>query len=207
MAVRVKICGITRNEDMQAACEAGADALGFVFYAKSPRNLDVAQAADLVHALPPFVQSVGLFVNAEPEFVRGVLKAVPLDLLQFHGDESPDYCRQFERPYLKAVRVKPGVDLLKYALDFSDARALLLDAYVPGMPGGTGERFDWSLIPSVLPKRIVLSGGLDADNVAEAVSAVSPWAVDVSSGVEAAPGIKDADKVTAFIMNAKHALI
>lgn len=207
MAVRVKICGITRSEDMHAACNAGADALGFVFYAKSPRNLEIAQAAELVRAMPPFVQSVGLFVNAEAEFVHSVLKAVPLDLLQFHGDESPEYCCQFGRPYLKAVRVRPGIDLLKYALDFADARALLLDAYVPGVPGGTGERFDWSLIPASLPKSIVLSGGLNPDNVAEAASAVSPWAVDVSSGVEAAPGIKDADKLTAFIMNAKHALI
>ena len=207
MAVRVKICGITRSEDMHTACQAGADALGFVFYAKSPRNLEVAQAEELVRAMPPFVQSVGLFVNAEAEFVRSVLKAVPLDLLQFHGDESPEYCCQFGRPYLKAVRVRPGIDLLKYALDFADARALLLDAYVPGVPGGTGERFDWSLIPASLPKSSVLSGGLNPDNVAEAASAVSPWAVDVSSGVEAAPGIKDADKLTAFIMNAKHALI
>lgn len=207
MAVRVKICGITRSEDMHAACQAGADALGFVFYAKSPRNLEIAQAAALVQAMPPFVQSVGLFVNADPAFVRQVLNAVPLDLLQFHGDESPEYCRQFDRPYLKAVRVRPGIDLLKYALDFADARALLLDAYVPGVPGGTGERFDWSLIPASLPKPIVLSGGLNPDNVGEASSTVRPWAVDVSSGVEAAPGIKDADKLTAFIMNAKHALI
>jgi phosphoribosylanthranilate isomerase len=207
MAVRVKICGITRSEDLHAACQAGADALGFVFYAKSPRNIEIVQAVRLVQALPPFVQSVGLFVNADPAFVRQVLNAVPLDLLQFHGDETPEYCRQFDRPYLKAVRVRPGIDLLKYAPDFADARALLLDAYVPGVPGGTGERFDWSLIPAGLPKPIVLSGGLNADNVGEAASAVRPWAVDVSSGVEAAPGIKDADKVTAFIMNAKHALI
>lgn len=207
MAVRVKICGITRHEDLHAACNAGADALGFVFYGKSPRNLEIAQAAALVSELPPFVQSVGLFVNAEPEFVRSVLNSVPLDLLQFHGDESAEYCRQFGRPYIKAVRVKPGLDLLKYALDFADARALLLDAYVPGVPGGTGERFDWGLIPPALPKLIVLSGGLNTDNVAEAASAVRPWAVDVSSGVEAAPGIKDAGKVTAFIVNARLALI
>lgn len=221
MAVRVKICGITRMEDLHAACNAGADALGFVFYANSPRNLEMARAAELVQAMPPFVQSVGLFVNADPAFVRQVLNAVPLDLLQFHGDETsqkfhgdetsqngrndetPEYCRQFDRPYLKAIRVKPGIDLLKYAADFADARALLLDAYVAGVPGGTGERFDWSLIPVNLPKQIVLSGGLNPDNVAEAVNTVQPWAVDVSSGVEAAPGIKDAVKMAAFIERAK----
>lgn len=203
MAVRVKICGITRNEDLNAACNAGADALGFVFYAKSPRNLSIEQAASLVKALPPFVQSVGLFVDAEPDFVRAVLEAVPLDLLQFHGGETPEYCRQFGRPYLKAVRVRPGVDLVKYASDFSDARALLLDAFVPGVPGGTGERFDWRLIPAGLNKPIILSGGLNPDNVAEAVQTVQPWAVDVSSGVESAPGIKDAAKVAAFIERAR----
>lgn len=203
MAVRVKICGITRNEDMSAACAAGADALGFVFYAKSPRNLSIEQAASLIKALPPFVQSVGLFVDAEPVFVRAVLEAVPLDLLQFHGGENPEYCRQFGRPYLKAVRVRPGVDLVKYASDFSDARALLLDAFVPGVPGGTGERFDWRLIPAGLNRPIILSGGLNPDNVTEAVQAVQPWAVDVSSGVESAPGIKDAAKVAAFIERAR----
>ncbi len=203
MAVRVKICGITRIEDMQAACKAGSDALGFVFYAKSPRNLSIEQAAALLQALPPFVQSVGLFVNADPAFVRSVLAAAPLDLLQFHGDETPEYCKQFNRPYLKAVRVRPETDLVKYGLDFADARALLLDAYVPGVPGGTGERFDWRLIPADLPKPIVLSGGLNADNVAEAVQVVKPWAVDVSSGVEAAPGIKDAAKIAAFIEQAR----
>lgn len=203
MAVRVKICGITRSEDLAAACHAGADALGFVFYAKSPRNLTVGQAAALVAQLPPFVQSVGLFVDAEPAFVEAVLKAVPLDLLQFHGNEQPDYCRTFGRPYLKAVRMRKGTDLVKYCVDFDDARALLLDAYVPGMPGGTGERFDWDLIPSGLARPIVLSGGLNPDNVAQAVKAVRPWAVDVSSGVEAAPGIKDAARVAAFIARAK----
>lgn len=203
MAVRVKICGITRTEDLNAACAAGADALGFVFYAKSPRNLSVEQAVRLVSLMPPFIQSVGLFVNAEPEFVRGVLKDVPLDLLQFHGDETPEYCRQFGRPYLKAVRVRPETDLVKYALDYADARALLLDAYVPGVPGGTGERFDWRLIPAGLPKPVVLSGGLNPDNVAKAVSSVRPWAVDVSSGVEASPGIKDAARMAMFTKAAR----
>ncbi len=205
MAVRVKICGITRLEDARAACEAGADALGFVFYARSPRHLAIEQARSLVTALPPFVTSVGLFVDAEPAFVRQALKEVPLDLLQFHGGESPDECRGFGRPYLKAVRVRPGADLLKYATEYHDALGLLLDAYVSGVPGGTGERFDWSLIPAHLPKPVVLSGGLTPENVAEAVEQIRPWAVDVSSGVEARPGVKDATKVAAFIEHAKRA--
>ncbi len=205
MAVRVKICGITRAEDLQAACKAGADALGFVFYARSPRHLEIAQAAALVAQLPPFVQSVGLFVDAEPAFVEAVLDAVPLDLLQFHGSEAPEQCRHHGRPYLKAVRMREGTDLVKYCADYDDARALLLDAYVPGVPGGTGERFDWELIPAGLTKPIVLSGGLDAGNVGRAVETVRPWAVDVSSGVEAAAGIKDAARVAAFIENVRRA--
>ncbi|MEW6132468.1 MAG: phosphoribosylanthranilate isomerase [Pseudomonadota bacterium] len=206
MAVRVKICGITRAEDLTAACNAGADALGFVFHAQSPRHLEISRAAALVRELPPFVQSVGLFVDAEPALVKAVLEAVPLDLLQFHGDESPSYCRGFARPYLKAVRMREGTDLVKYCADFCDARALLLDAYVPGVPGGTGERFDWNLIPTGLPRPIVLSGGLNPDNVALAVKTVRPWAVDVSSGVESAPGIKDAVRVAAFVENAHRAM-
>ena len=202
MAVRVKICGITRLQDLHAACNAGADALGFVFYEPSPRHVSIANAAELMRALPPFVQSVGLFVNAEPAFIESVLQNVPLDLLQFHGDETPADCARFNRPFIKAVRVNQDTDLLKYAADFEAARGLLLDAYVPGMPGGTGERFDWSLIPANLPTPIVLSGGLTPDNVAEAVQRVRPWAVDVSSGVEAAPGLKDATRVAAFIQRA-----
>jgi phosphoribosylanthranilate isomerase len=203
---RVKICGITRSEDLRSACEAGADALGFVFYAKSPRNLSVEQGAKLLNGLPPFVQSVGLFVDADPGFVQSVLEMVPLDVLQFHGDESPEYCRQFGRPYIKAVRVREGIDLVKYAADFGHARGLLLDAYIPGVPGGTGEQFDWRLIPAGLAKPIVLSGGLTPDNVANAIRQVKPWAVDVSSGVEQAKGIKDAAKVAAFIQGVRHAL-
>ena len=205
MTVRVKICGITRIEDLHAACAAGADALGFVFYDKSPRHVSIDTAAALVRTLPPFVQSVGLFVDAEPATIKAVLASVPLDLLQFHGDETPEQCAHAGRPFLKAVRVKADTDLLKYAADFEAARGLLLDAYVPGVPGGTGERFDWSLIPSDLPKPVVLSGGLDPGNVAEAVRRVRPWAVDVSSGVEASKGIKDALLVARFIANAKEA--
>ena len=159
MAVRVKICGITRLQDLHAACEAGADALGFVFYEKSPRHVSMATATALVRELPPFVQSVGLFVNAEPAFIEAVLQAVPLDLLQFHGDETPADCMRYGRPYIKAVRVTPSTDLLKCAADFETARGLLLDAYVPGVPGGTGERFDWSLIPPDLPKPVFFQAG------------------------------------------------
>jgi phosphoribosylanthranilate isomerase len=203
MAVRVKICGITRVQDLHAACDTGADALGFVFYEKSPRHLTIAAAAALVRELPPFVQAVGLFVNAEPAFIESVLQDVPLDLLQFHGDETAADCARFGRPYIKAVRVNRDTDLLKCAADFDAARGLLLDAFVPGVPGGTGERFDWSLIPANLPKPVILSGGLAPDNVAEAIQHVRPWAVDVSSGVEAAKGIKDAHKIAQFIAKAK----
>jgi phosphoribosylanthranilate isomerase len=205
MAVRVKICGITRLQDLHAACGAGADALGFVFYEKSPRHLSAEAAAALVRELPPFVQSVGLFVDADPAFIESVLRRAPLDLLQFHGNETPADCARYGRPWIKAVRVKPDTDLLKCAADFDAARGLLLDAFVPGVPGGTGERFDWSLIPPALPKPVILSGGLTPDNVAEAVQRVRPWAVDVSSGVEASKGIKDAHQIARFIANAKEA--
>ena len=215
MAVRVKICGITRLQDLHAACNAGADALGFVFYEQSPRHLTIAAAVALVRELPPFVQSVGLFVNADPALIESVLQNVPLDVLQFHGDETPADCVRFGRPYIKAVRVNQDTDLLKYAADFDAARGLLLDAYVSGVPGGTGERFDWNLIPPNLPKPVILSGGLTPDNVAEAIQRVHPWAVDVSSGVEAAmllngaavaaKGIKDAHKMAQFIAKAKEA--
>ncbi len=205
MAVRVKICGITRLQDALFAVNAGADALGFVFYEKSPRHVSAAQAAALGATLPPFVTSVGLFVDAPAEFVDGVLALAPLDLLQFHGDESPEYCASFGKPYIKAVRVTRETDLLKCAADFATARGLLLDAYVPGVPGGTGESFDWNLIPPQLPKAVILSGGLSPANVAEAVRQVRPWAVDVSSGVEASKGIKDTGLIAQFITKAKDA--
>ena len=205
MAVRVKICGITRLQDALFAGEAGADALGFVFYEKSPRHVSAAQAAALCAVLPPFVTSVGLFVDAPAEFVDSVLAQAPLDLLQVHGDESPEYCASFGKPYIKAVRVTRETDLLKCAADFASARGLLLDAYVPGVPGGTGESFDWNLIPPQLPKAVILSGGLSPANVAEAVRQVRPWAVDVSSGVEASKGIKDTGLIAQFITKAKDA--
>ena len=199
MNTRIKICGITRVQDGLAAARLGAHAIGLVFYDASARAVDAQQARGIVDILPPFVTTVGLFVNAEAGAVRETLANVPLQLLQFHGDETPDYCAAFGVPYLKAVRVRPGVDLLQYARDFRTARGLLLDAYVEGVHGGTGATFDWSLIPQSLPLPIVLSGGLDADNVAAAVRAVRPWAVDVSSGVESAKGIKDAVKMEAFM--------
>lgn len=202
---RVKICGITRPEDALAAARAGADAIGLVFFAKSPRFVTIGQAQAILDVLPPFVTTVGLFVNAAEDAVHAVLQALPLDMLQFHGEETPAYCRAFGRPYLKAVRVRPGVDLVEYAASYPDARGLLLDAFVPGIPGGTGQAFDWALIPRGLSLPIVLSGGLDAGNVGEAIRRVRPWAVDVSSGVEADKGIKDAAKIAAFIQGVRNA--
>ncbi len=200
---RTKICGITRLEDALAAARCGADALGLVFYANSPRHVTVPQAMQLAAVVPPFVTVVGLFVNASVEAVCEVLRHVPLDVLQFHGEEEPEFCAQFARPYLKAVRVKHGVDLIQCAARYSGAQGLLLDAYIEGTHGGTGESFDWALIPQDLPLPVVLSGGLHAGNVADAIRQVRPWAVDVSSGVEAAKGIKDAAKVAAFINEVK----
>lgn len=195
---RIKICGITRSEDLRAAVQAGADAIGLVFYPPSPRFVALQLAARLSREVPPFVSRVGLFVNAEPATVRDTLAAVPLDVLQFHGDEDEAYCRQFGKPYLKAARVRPGLDLLEYARSFASAQGLLLDAYVDGY-GGAGQSFDWSLIPSALPSPVVLSGGLTSANVQEAVAKVRPFAVDVSSGVELAKGVKDAAKIAAFV--------
>lgn len=196
---RIKICGITRLEDALDAVLSGADALGLVFYDKSPRYISLEQAAQIVDAIPPFVTLVGLFVNATAAEVHKVMQAVPLDALQFHGEEDPVFCAQFGRPYLKAVRVKAGVDLVQYAADFAGAQGLLLDAYVEGMPGGTGSSFDWDLIPLDLPLPVILSGGLNPANVAAALKKVRPYAVDVSSGVEERKGIKDAAKIAAFI--------
>ena len=201
---RVKICGITRVEDALTAAHSGADAIGLVFYPGSPRHVSVSQAAMIMGALPPFITSVGLFVNAEAKAINAILQDLPLALLQFHGDEPASFCRQFKRPYLKAVRVKPSLDLLQYAAGYPDAQGLLLDAYVEGIAGGTGQTFDWHLIPAGLPLPLVLSGGLNPDNVAAAIKHTKPWAVDVSSGVEAAKGIKDAAKIAAFMQGVKN---
>ena len=201
---RVKICGITRVDDALTAAQSGADAIGLVFYPGSPRHVSVSQAAMIMRALPPFITSVGLFVNAEEHAINAILQDLPLALLQFHGEESASFCRQFKRPYLKVVRVKPSLDLLQYAADYPDAQGLLLDTYVDGLAGGTGQTFDWDLIPAGLPLPVVLSGGLNPDNVAAAIKHVKPWAVDVSSGVEAAKGIKEAAKIAAFMQGVKN---
>jgi phosphoribosylanthranilate isomerase len=205
MHVRSKICGITRVQDALAAVEAGADAIGLVFYAKSPRAVSVEQAAAIVQALPPFVTCVGLFVNMPRDDVQAVLQRVPLDLLQFHGDESPVDCEGYGRPYIKALRVRPGEDLAATMALYAGARGILLDTFVEGVPGGTGAAFDWSLVPPDVAKPIILAGGLEASNVAAAIRQVRPYAVDVSGGVEASKGIKDADKIRAFVHAVRNA--
>jgi phosphoribosylanthranilate isomerase len=188
---RIKICGLTREADVDAAVAAGADAIGFVLYERSPRFVNPARAAELARRLPPFVLPVCLFVNADAALIQEVLQAVPNALLQFHGDETPQQCAAPGRPFLRAARVSPGVDLLDFARQYPHAQGLLLDAHVEGYGGG-GKVFDWSLIPPALPAPVVLSGGLSAANVTDGVLRVRPWAVDVSSGVEVAKGIKDA---------------
>ncbi|MBC8520117.1 MAG: phosphoribosylanthranilate isomerase [Gammaproteobacteria bacterium] len=203
MQTRLKICGITSKEDAIYAAESGADAIGLVFYEPSPRAVTVEQAAEIIGALPPFVTTVGLFVDAEAGFVNEVLSKVSLDLLQFHGDESPAYCDSFSRPYMKAIRMREDVDLQQEAARYATARALLVDAYQPGVPGGTGETFDWERIPSGMDKPLVLAGGLNADNVESAIRQVRPWAVDVSGGVEREKGVKDHLKVYRFIDNVR----
>jgi phosphoribosylanthranilate isomerase len=200
---RIKICGITRIEDALAAVDCGADALGWVFYDKSPRYISLQQAAPIVRAIPPFVTKVALFVNPSAEQVRAAMAAMPLDVLQFHGEEDAAFCAQFGLPYLKAIRVKIGVDLVQYAARYATAQGLLLDAFVEGTHGGTGAAFDWRLIPRQLPLPLILSGGLHAGNVAEAIRQVRPYAVDVSSGVEVTKGIKDAAKIAAFIQEVR----
>jgi len=198
IAPRIKVCGLTRAEDVQAAVAAGVDAIGLVFYPESPRHVTIAQAVTLCREIPPFVTIVGLFVNASRAEVHRVVESVPLNLLQFHGDETVDQCEGFGLPYLRAARVRPGVDLLEFASQFPSARALLLDTWTPAY-GGSGESFDWSLVPASCPLPVILSGGLTPDNVAEAIRQVRPVAVDVSSGVESAKGIKDAAKIRAFV--------
>ncbi|WP_373183609.1 phosphoribosylanthranilate isomerase [Halomonas campaniensis] len=194
---RVKLCGLTRPEDVDAAVAAGADALGFVLWPGSRRAVDEARLAELAERVPAFVTRVGLFVDQGPELIERC--AAHLDLLQFHGDEPPAVCEGAPRPWIKALRMRDGLDLPAAAEAYGGARALLLDAYRPGVPGGTGETFDWSRIPASLAKPVILAGGLSADNVAEAIATVAPFAVDVSGGVEAAPGAKDAERIRAFL--------
>jgi len=199
LRVRVKICGITRVEDALTAVAQGADAIGLVFYAPSPRAVSIEQAATIAKQMPAFVSVVGLFVNAEERFVKEVTSRVQLDLLQFHGDETPEQCAQYGLPFIKAVRVKSDTNLVQYAKDYSASRALLLDTYTEGVAGGTGHVFDWGLIPPDLNKPVVLAGGLTVENVALAIKQVKPYAVDVSGGVEASKGIKDVAKIAAFM--------
>lgn len=214
---RIKICGITRVADGMAAARAGADAVGVVFWPGTPRCVDFARAREIVTALPPFVSTVGLFVDPSAAEVAAALAAVPLDALQFHGAETPAFCRSFGRPYLKAIAVREGVDLLEYAARYDDAAGLLFDAFREGdLPGGTGHAFDWSRLSADVRGRIsrpiVLSGGLDAANVEVAIRTVRPWAVDVSSGVEARDaagkvrrGIKDHERIDAFVQGVRNA--
>ena len=199
LPTRIKVCGITSVDDARAAVEAGADAIGLVFYEKSPRYVTVEQARQIARTVPPFVTVVGLFVNASDEYMQEVLAQVPLTLLQFHGDEADDWCRGWRRQYIKALRVRPGMSLPDAIAACPGASGVLLDAYRKGVPGGTGESFDWGLIPDSLEKPVILAGGLHEHNVVQAIDQIAPYAVDVSSGVESQPGIKDHDKLVAFI--------
>ena len=217
MRTRVKICGITRVADALCASRAGADAIGLNFWSGTPRFVEVGRAREIADALPPFVTKVGLFVDPDASQVRAILDAVPLDVLQFHGTEEPDLCRSFARPYLKAVHMKDGVDLLEYAALYDDAAGFVFDSYWPGdLPGGTGRAFDWSRLSAdvraKLPSAVILSGGLDPRNVENAIREVRPWAVDVSSGVEEVGpdgkvrrGLKDASRIEAFMNGVRHA--
>ena len=199
LRVRVKICGITSVQDALTAVKHGADAIGLVFYAPSSRNVSIAQAQEIARQIPAFVSVVGLFVNAEASFVNKVISQVKINLLQFHGDETPEACSQFSLPFIKAIRVKPDTNLIQCAIDFSAAKALLLDTYTEGLMGGTGHVFDWDLIPKQMAQPVILAGGLTADNVAQAIQKVQPYAVDVSGGVEISKGVKDTDKIAAFM--------
>ena len=207
MRTRIKICGITRLEDAKASVHAGCDALGFVFYKESPRYIALDAFKVIVKELPPFVTKAGLFVNDDPAEIEEAIQSGLVNVLQFHGDETPDFCRQFNFPYIKAVAVSSSVDLIQYAKDFHDAEALLLDAYHEHLKGGTGQTFDWNLIPQSLSKPSVLAGGLNVDNVKEAIKKVKPYAVDVSGGVEESKGIKNSLKIQAFIKETQDAAV
>jgi phosphoribosylanthranilate isomerase len=200
--VRTKICGITRRDDALMAIDAGADAIGLVFYPPSPRNVSVEQARKIVSALPAFVSTTALFVNAQPELVKQVIAEVGVDLLQFHGEETAQSCRAFGRPYIKAIAMQAHINLVEMAEHYYDARALLLDTYKPGVPGGTGESFNWQWVRPLAGKPLILAGGLTPDNVAQAIAQTGVYAVDVSGGVEASKGVKCAEKVQQFIKQA-----
>lgn len=203
--VRLKICGITRPEDGLLAAKLGADAVGLVFYPPSPRYVEKEQACDVIAVLPPFVNIVGLFMNAEPEFVTRMLESVPLDMLQFHGDESPEYCASFGRRYIKAVPMMDNNDVAAYTEGFASAAGFLLDAVKPGEAGGTGRSFDWSRVPENMTKPVILAGGLNSANIGEAIRRSRCYAVDVSSGVESVKGIKDPEKMRALVESIKKA--
>lgn len=202
---RIKICGITRQEDARAAVESGADAIGLVFYPDSPRAITIAQAQAVVAAVPPFVTVVGLFVDAAADRVNEVLRAVPLGMLQFHGGEPAAWCGQFCRPWVKALRVRSAEDITSGLSGYPGAAGLLLDAWQEGVPGGTGKTFDWRLAGSRHARPIVLAGGLNAENVGRAIATVRPFAVDVSGGVESAPGVKDPALIREFVAAARRA--
>jgi len=204
MRTRVKICGITRPEDALVAADLGVDAIGLVFYPKSPRYVEASRAAEIVSAIPPFMTTVALFLDARQDFIQQVLNTAPVDLLQFHGDECPADCGTFGRPYIKAIGMKGGVNAQAYADTYPDAQGFLLDSHAVGEAGGTGQRFDWASVPK-LNKPVILAGGLRPDNVAEAVNLARPYALDISSGVESSPGIKDKDMMQEFISEVKKA--
>jgi len=199
MRTRIKICGFTQVQDAVAAAGLGVDAIGLVFYPPSPRHVSIEQAVEIVKALPAFVTVVALFVDEQEAQIREVLRSVSIDCIQFHGDESVEACRIYNKPYMKAIRMKPGLDILAIAAQYQDATALLLDAYHPGIKGGSGSQFDWDLIPEKCSLPVVLAGGLQVNNAKLAIESVRPYALDVSSGVEAEKGIKDVAKMAAFI--------
>lgn len=205
MRTRIKVCGITREPDALSAARQGADAIGFIFWRPSPRYVEPVRAGAIAAALPAFVTPVCVFVDPTPAEVRSVLESVPAATLQFHGDESPEFCAQFARPYIKAARMKAGLDLIKYFAPHGAASAWLIDAFDERTYGGTGAPFDWNLLPGELARPWILSGGLSVENVTEAVRRLRPWGVDVSSGVESAKGIKDAEKIAAFISGVRNA--
>ena len=205
--VRIKICGITSVDDGVAVVEAGAEALGLVFYAASPRAVSVSQARAIALAAGPFTVVTGLFVDADPSFILSVIKEVPLQLLQFHGNETADYCSIFQRPYMKAIRMRPEVDLQQVIATYAGASGILLDAYRPGVPGGTGETFDWGRVPREASVPLILAGGLTPNNITNAINSTGVYGVDVSGGVESSPGKKDHSQITSFINNARLAAV
>ena len=200
---RVKICGITTVDMAQEAVKQGADAIGLVFYPPSPRCVSIQQAVEIVASLPAFVTAVGLFVNEQADEIRNIISETRINLLQFHGNECPDYCASFDFPYIKALRMSDDIDLFQKRLDYSRAKSLLLDTYRAGIPGGTGEAFDWDRIPGELAGEIILAGGLEADNITRAIQMVKPYAVDVSGGVESSKGVKSPDKIRQFMQGVK----